>query len=161
MLHVPVRRFNLSERLVPEAAAPFTRVEMKVIAMWRGSWATFRTGMVSLLMLATLLVYAIPSHAILVPHDRFMAPHEHAAAVTADETTATRDHDRAPCGDEGVFEGGVCCSVAQCATMHGGLITDAVAVSVPRLTMSDDLPAPIMPEGIGSSPAQRPPRLII
>jgi hypothetical protein len=64
---------------------------MKVIAMWRGSWTTFRTGMVSLLMLATLLVYAIPSHAILVPHDRSVSPHEHAAAVTADEKTAARD----------------------------------------------------------------------
>ncbi|QQP89515.1 hypothetical protein JL101_027540 [Skermanella rosea] len=112
-------------------------------------------------MLATLLVYAAPSHAILVPYDRSAAPHEHAAAVTIDETTATRDRDQAPCADEGLPEGGVCCSVAQCATMHGGLITDAVAVSVPRLVMANHLPAPMIPEGIGSSPAQRPPRLII
>ncbi|MGF7212755.1 hypothetical protein GGE65_007390 [Skermanella aerolata] len=134
---------------------------MKVIAMWRGSWTTFRTGMVSLLMLATLLVYAIPSHAILVPHDRSVSPHEHAAAVTADEKTAARDHDQAPCADESLLDGSVCCSVAQCATMHGGLITDAVAEIVPRLSMSNYLPTPIIPEGIGSSPAQRPPRLII
>jgi hypothetical protein len=134
---------------------------MKVIAMWRGSSATFRTGMVSLLMLATLLVYAVPSHAVLVPHDFSVAPREHAAAVTADETTAARDQDQAPCADEGLLDGSVCCSVAQCATMHGGLITDAVAVIVPRLAMSNYLPTPIIPEGIGSSPAQRPPRLII
>jgi hypothetical protein len=133
---------------------------MKVIAMWRGSWATFRTGMVSLLMLATLLAYAVPSHVILVPDDWSMVPHGH-APVTADETTVVRDHDQALCADEGLLDGSACCSVAQCATMHGGLITDAVAVIVPRLAMSNYLPTPIIPEGIGSSPAQRPPRLII
>lgn len=117
--------------------------------------------MASLLMLATLLVYAAPSHASLMSHARSMAPHEHAVTATVSETTAVLDHDQAPCTDADRLDDGVCCSVAQCATMHGGLITDAVAVSVPRLTMSDDLPAPIMPEGIGSSPAQRPPRLII
>lgn len=117
--------------------------------------------MVSLLMLATLLVYAVPSHAILVPDDWSMAPHEHAAAVTVDETTTARDNDQAPCADEGLLDGGVCCSVAQCATMHGGLIANAVAVIVPRLAMSNHLPAVAIPEGICSSPAQRPPRLII
>lgn len=78
--------------------------------------------MVSLLMLATLLVYAIPSHVILVPNDWSVTPHGYAAAVTADETTTARDHDQAPCADEGLLDGSVCCSVAQCATMHGGLI---------------------------------------
>lgn len=43
---------------------------MKVIDMWRGSWVTFRTGMASLLMLATLLVYAAPSYASLASHTK-------------------------------------------------------------------------------------------
>lgn len=134
---------------------------MKEIAMWRGSCSTIRTVVVSLLTLAMLLLYAVPGHTGLVPHDRSIASHEHAMTVTADETTTVHDHDQAPCSDVGLLEDGVCCSVAQCATMHGGLIANAVEVIVPRLAMSNQLPAVVIPEGICSSPAQRPPRLII
>ena len=35
--------------------------------MWRWPWSTFRMMVVSLLTLAPLLVYAVPSHAILAP----------------------------------------------------------------------------------------------
>jgi hypothetical protein len=129
--------------------------------MWRGSWSTFRTVVVSLLTLATLLVYAIPSHASLVPHERSIAPHEHVVAVATDGITAGRDHEQAPCADAGLFDDGVCCSVAQCATMHSGLIADAVEAFVPRLVISTHLPALTIPEGIGSSPALRPPCLIV
>jgi hypothetical protein len=134
---------------------------MKAVAMWRWSCSTFRTVVVSLLMLAMLLVYAVPGHASLVPHDRSIASHEHVVAVATDGTTAGRDHEQAPCADWGLLDDGVCCSVAQCAAMHGGLITDAVEAFVPRLAMSTHLPALAIPEGIGSSPARRPPRLII
>jgi hypothetical protein len=133
----------------------------KAIAMWRGSWSTFRTVVVSLLTLAMLLVYAVPRHASLVSHDRSIVPHEHVVAVAADETTAGRDHEQAPCADAGLLDDGVCCSVAQCATMHGGLIADAVEAFVPRLAISTHLAALAMPEGIGNSPALHPPRLIL
>jgi len=48
--------------------------------MWRWPWSTFRTMVVSLLMLAPLLVYAVP------------APHEHAAVATSDQAVAYPDH---------------------------------------------------------------------
>lgn len=131
---------------------------MKVIAMWRGSWATFRTGLVCLLMLATLLVYAAPSHASLMSHARSMAPHEHAVTATANETTAVLDHDQAPCTDADRLDDGVCCSVAQCATMHAGLAAGAVETLIPDLDLSSDLPTAVMSKGVGISPALRPPR---
>ena len=134
---------------------------MKVIDMWRGSWVTFRTGMASLLMLATLLVYAAPSHASLMSHARSMAPHEHAVTAPANETTAVLDHDQAPCTDADRLDDGVCCSVAQCATMYAGLTAGAVETLIPDLDLSSDLPAPAMSEGVGSPPALRPPRRII
>jgi hypothetical protein len=134
---------------------------MKIIAMWRGSWSMFRTVVVSLLTLATLIAYAVPSHATLAPHDHSITPHERVMAVAADEITAGRDHKLVPCADAGLIDDGACCSVAQCATMHGGLIANAVEAFVPRLAISTHLPALTIPEGIGSSPARRPPRLII
>ena len=161
MLPIPVHRFRLSGAVGACWCGIITRAGMKVIAMWRGSWSTFRTVVVSLLTLAMLLVYAVPRHASLVSHDRSIVPHEHVVAAAADETTAGRDHEQAPCADAGLLDDGVCCSVAQCATMHGGLIADAVEAFVPRLDMRTHLPALAMPEGIGNSPALRPPRLIL
>jgi hypothetical protein len=131
---------------------------MKIIAMWRGAWSMFRTVVVSLLTLATLIAYAVPSHATLAPHDHLTTPHERVLAVAADETAAGHDHKLVPCADAGLIDDGACCSVAQCATMHAGLPAGAVEVFVPRLKTSTHLPAPAMPEGIGSSPALRPPR---
>lgn len=125
--------------------------------MWCWRWSTFRTLVVSLLMLATLLVYAALSHASLAPHDQAIAPREHAVVATPDEAVADRDHEEAPCADAGHLHDGACCSVAQCATMHGGLPAEVIEVFVPRLDTSTHLPAPAMPEGISSDPALRPP----
>jgi hypothetical protein len=139
---------------------------MKAVAMWRWSCSTFRTVVVSLLMLATLLVYATRSQAGPAPHDRSIAPHEHVVVTTLDEAAADKavaylDHEEAPCAGAGHLHDGTCCSVAQCATMHGGLPADIIEVFVPRLDTSTHLPAPAMPEGISSDPALRPPCLII
>lgn len=120
--------------------------------------------MVGLLMLATLLVYAVPSHAGLVAHHPSDPVHEHvmggmhAAAVAA---MADHEHGQAPCDDGGLLDGEVCCSVAQCATMHGGLPASAAVAFVPRLDNSAPLPALATPEGIGSDPALRPPCSIL
>jgi hypothetical protein len=134
---------------------------MEVIAMGRGSWVMFRTVVASLLMLATLLVYTAPSHASLVSHVRSMAPHEHAVTATANEPIAVLEHDQVPCTDADRLDDGVCCSVAQCATMHAGLPAGAVETLIPGFVLSSDLPAPAMSEGVGSPPALRPPRRII
>ncbi|CAO3408211.1 hypothetical protein [Azospirillum largimobile] len=128
--------------------------------MWRGTWSTVRRAVVSLLMLATLLVYAVPSHASLLPHQHSPAPHEHAPVDTHDDDVAgveDHEHKQDPCKDLGVLGDDACCSVAQCATMHGGLPADAIAAFIPALDRADPLLALATPEGIGSDPALRPP----
>lgn len=90
-----------------------------------------------------------------------MAPHEHAVTAPANETTAVLEHDQAPCTDADRLDGGVYCSVAQCATMHAGLTAGAVEMFIPDLELSSDLSAPAMSEGVGSPPALRPPRRIL
>jgi hypothetical protein len=131
---------------------------MKAVSMWRWSWSTFRTMVVSLLMLAPLLVYAVPSHAV-------PAPHEHATVATleqavVEQAVACPDHEETLCDDAGLLHDVVCC-VAQCAAMHSGLPPDVIEVFVPCLDTSAHLPAPAMPEGISSDPALRPPSLIV
>jgi hypothetical protein len=127
---------------------------MKAVSMWHGPWSMIRTMVVSLLMLAPLLVYAVPGHAI-------PAPREHAAVATPDQAAAYLDHKETLCDDAGLLHDGVCGSVAQCAAMHGGLLPDVIEVFVPRLGSSTHLPVPAMPEGISSGPALRPPSLIV
>ena len=114
----------------------------------------------SLLMLATLLVYAVPSHASLVPHQHPITPHEHALVDTHDESIAAvsdHEHKDAPCGDLGLLDDGACCSVAQCATMHGGLPAVVIEAFIPRLDTALHVPALATPDGIGIDPALRPP----
>jgi len=115
---------------------------------------------VSLLMLATLLVYAAPSHANLGPHHASQASHEHVQVDDhGDAIASVPDHERneAPCGDLGLLDEGACCSVAQCVTMHGGLPAVVVEAFIPRLNSSQRLPALATPDGIGIDPAFRPP----
>jgi hypothetical protein len=131
---------------------------MKAVAMWRGTRSTVRRVVVSLLMLATLLVYAVPGHANLLPHHQAPAPHEHVPAdAHGDAVAADHEHEEAACGDLGLLDEGACCSVAQCATMHGGLPAVVFEVFVPRLNASLHLPALATPDGIGIDPALRPP----
>jgi hypothetical protein len=127
---------------------------MRAVSMWCWPWPTFRTMVVSLLMLAPLLVWAVPSQA-------GSAPHEHAVAVTPDEAAGYLDHGEALCDDAGSRHDGICCGIGQCATMHGGLPADVIDVFVPRLDTSTHLPAPAMPKGISSGPALRPPCLML
>jgi hypothetical protein len=109
---------------------------------------------VNLLMLAPLLVYAVPGHAI-------PAPHEHAAVATSNQGVAYTDHKETLCDDAGLLHHGVCCNVAQCAGMHGGLLPDVIEVFVPHLDSSAHLPVPAMPDGISSGPDLRPPSPIV
>ena len=128
--------------------------------MWRATRSTVRRVVVSLLMLATLLVYAAPSHANLLPHHPPQAPHEHIlvdAYGDAIAAVADHEHKEAPCGDLGLLDGGACCSVAQCATMHGGLPVVVIETFIPRMITSLHLPALATPDGIGIDPALRPP----
>ncbi len=128
--------------------------------MWRATRSTVRRVVVSLLMLATLLVYAVPSHASLLPHHPSQAPHEHVLVDTHGDAIAAiadHEHEEDPCGDLRVLDDGACCSVAQCATMHGGLPAAASGAFVPRLNTSAHLPALATPDGIGIDPALRPP----
>ncbi|WP_448192889.1 hypothetical protein [Azospirillum sp. sgz301742] len=119
----------------------------------------------SLLMLATLLVYAVPGHAGPMPHRHTGAVHEHvvmpvsgseAAVVVADH-----EHQPAPCDETGLLDDGSCCSVAHCVTMHGGILSADSTPLLPRPNGNGGLPALATPEGIGSDPALRPPSLTI
>jgi len=128
--------------------------------MWRATRSLVRRVVVSLLMLATLLVYAAPSHANLGPHHASQAPHEHVLADDHGDAIASvpdRERKEAPCGDLGLLDGGACCSVAQCLTMHGGLPAVVVEAFIPRLNTAQRLPALATPDGIGIGPALRPP----
>jgi len=121
--------------------------------------------MVGLLMLATLLVYAVPSHAGLrahhasgPAHDHVLADaHHHDGIAAADHE---HDHEQAPCKESGVPDDS-CCSVAQCVSMHGGIPAGSIAAFAPPLDRSVPLSALATPEGIGSDPALRPPCPII
>ena len=123
--------------------------------MWRWPWSTFRMMVVSLLTLAPLLVYAVPSLAIPVLDEHAMV------AAILDQAVAYPDHEETLCDDAGLLHQGACCNVAQCATMHGGLPPDFIDVFVPRLESSTHLPAPAMPKGISGDPALRPPSPIV
>lgn len=128
--------------------------------MWRATRSSVRRVVVSLLMLATLLVYSAPSHANLGPHHASQPPHEHVLVdAHGDAITAVPDHEHkeAPCGDLGLLDEGACCSVAQCITMHGGLPALLVEAFIPRLKTPQRLPALATPDGIGIDPAFRPP----
>lgn len=129
--------------------------------MWRATRSSVRRVVVSLLMLATLLVYAAPSHANLGPHHASQTPHEHVLLVDdhgdAIATVPDHEHEEAPCGDLGLLDEGACCSVAQCVTMHGGLPAAMVEAFTPRLNTTQHLPALATPDGIGIAPAFRPP----
>jgi len=137
---------------------------MKAVAMWRGTWSTVRRVAVSLLMLATLLVYAVPGHASLMPRQHSSTPHEHGLAGTHGDglaAVADHEHEQDPCKDPGRSDDGACCSVAQCATMHGGLPVGSVVMFVPAFCRTSHLPALATPDGIGTDPALRPPSLTI
>lgn len=128
--------------------------------MWRVTRSSVRRVVVSLLMLATLLVYAAPSHANLGPHHASQTPHEHALIDDHGDAIATvpdHEHEESPCGDLGLLDEGACCSVAQCVTMHGGLPAAMVEAFTPRLNASQHLPALATPDGIGIDPTIRPP----
>ncbi|MBP2311820.1 hypothetical protein [Azospirillum soli] len=129
----------------------------EAITMWRGADLAVRRVVVSLLMLATLLVSAAPGHASLKPHQPAIAPYEHALIDTHDDAAVTNPgHAPDRCTDFGPL-GAACCSVAQCATMHGGLPATMVAAFIPRLDTVIHLPALATPDGIGIDPALRPP----
>ncbi|MBP2292701.1 hypothetical protein [Azospirillum rugosum] len=120
----------------------------------------------SLLMLATLLVYAVPSHASLAQHQP-PAPHEHALAAAHDDAAIdmaadvagpdVADHEHDPCKGRGLPDDGACCSVAQCATMHGGLPAVSFEPFVPHADKASHRAAFATPKGIDVDPALRPP----
>lgn len=129
--------------------------------MWCGGRLTVKRVVVSLLMLATLLVYAAPGHAMLLAHQHSPAPHEHALIDTHDDgiaSVADHEHEQASCKDLGQRLGGdACCNVAQCITMHGSLPAVSFDPFVPHTDTANHFAAFATPKGIGVAPALRPP----
>ncbi|WP_146210791.1 hypothetical protein [Azospirillum sp. TSO35-2] len=117
----------------------------------------------SLLMLATLLVYAAPGHAGLPSYQhsqRLPAPQEHALAGMHHDAVAAvtgHQHRQALCNDPGRPDDGACCSVTHCAALHGALPVEAAAAFIPAVARADHRFALATPEGIDSDPAPRPP----
>jgi len=110
----------------------------------------FRKVVAGLMMLATLLVFATPTHA--------GTPQASEGAMPPGWTVAApADHGQGPCKNLGLAEEEACCCVIQCAAMHGGLPAVTVAAFVPALNKSHDPAAPAMPAGVGVDPALRPP----
>lgn len=113
-----------------------------------------------LLMLATLLAFAMPGHAVAFSSHQSRTVQQPDQAVLHD---AGHEHGsrQAPCeddgGHDGLHDGGACCSVAQCVTMHGGLPASGVILFLPPLGKAARNPALATPEGIGRDPALRPP----
>ena len=115
-------------------------------------------------MLATLLVYAVPTHAGLMQHRHSAVPHEHVLADAHEQAVAgaaDREHRQDPCKDLGLLNDGACCSVAQCATMHGGLAAVSFETYTPRLDTSVHVAVHATPKGIDVDPALRPPCLTV
>lgn len=130
--------------------------------MRRRARSIARRVVVSLLMLATLLAYAMPAQAGLTQHRPSAPPHEHALADAHDHSVAAgHEHRREPCEDPDLLDAGACCSVAQCATMHGGLAAVSFETHAPRLDAAVHAAVHATPEGIDVDPALRPPCLTV
>ncbi|HYH38525.1 MAG TPA: hypothetical protein VD860_09935 [Azospirillum sp.] len=117
-----------------------------------------------LLMLATLFAYAAPGQADRMQHHGAATPHEHVLAdadAHAHAHVAVAEHEQGSCKDLGVLDDGACCNVAQCVTMHGGVLAAAAAPFIPRMDRSNPLPALATPDGILVDPALRPPCLTV
>lgn len=132
--------------------------------MWRWSRSTFRTMLVSLLMLTTSFVYVAPSYASPMPHGEVAMACEHVLANTHDSAivmVAAGNHDQGRCKGSELPDGGVRCNVAQCAVIHGLFPVAGVMTFLPHVGASNLLPALTIPEGCITDPALRPPRLTI
>ena len=129
--------------------------------MWRWLQSTFRTMLVSLLMLTTPFVYAAPSYASPMPHGEVATARELVLVNTHDGATvmvAADNHDQGRCKGLELPDGGARCNVAQCAMIHGLFPVAGVRAFLPHVGASNPLPALTIPEGRITDPALRPPR---
>ncbi|HYG84801.1 MAG TPA: hypothetical protein VD978_00930 [Azospirillum sp.] len=114
-----------------------------------------------LLMLATLLAYAVPSHAGLVSHRHITVSEQSVPAASPDRSVfAAPERGQDPCEDAGLFGGDACCTATQCTAMQIGLPSTSTAFAL-RPSASLGPIALATPEGIGTDPALRPPCLIL
>lgn len=129
--------------------------------MWRRARSMARKVVVSLLTLATLLVYAAPSHAGPLSHHQTSAAQEQILDdAHGDAVAAIPVHERqlGSCEDLGLLDDGVCCSVSRCAAMPSGILAVEIGGRVPRAeTSKHQWPILAIPDGIGGAPAFRPP----
>jgi len=154
--------------------------------MTQGAGTLFRTVMASLLMLAALILFGVPSGAYAHGTDHQASQTIAASADTPQSATyrsadmramsvllpgksgtgtvvvsaapaASADHDGCgECGDKAPASG--CCFGAACPMMHGGVAPVGLLPMPPPDAASVSMPSSLLSEGIGTLPALEPPR---
>jgi hypothetical protein len=149
--------------------------------MAQGAGTLFRMVMASLLMLAALIVFGVPSGAYAHGTDHhasqtiaaspasqpsaeiritsvFLLEKSGTGAVVVSATPA------APADDDGCGEHGDqvpasgCCFGAACPMMHGGVTPVGPLPMLPPDASTVSMPSSLLAEGIGTLPALKPPR---
>jgi hypothetical protein len=152
--------------------------------MAQGAGTLFWTVMASLLMLAALILFGVPSGAY--AHG---ADHHASQTIAASPATQQSAHMRAtsvflpgksdsgtvvvsaapaaPADHEGCGERGEkppasgCCFGAPCPMMHGGVTPVGLLPMPPSDAASVSMPSSLLSEGIGTLPALKPPRATV
>ena len=125
-----------------------------------GAGTLFRTVMAGLLVLAALVLFAMPSSARASGHHQpcaaTVAPDaEMAVAVVVVLSADPTDEDG--CGG---YDGrsSLCCVGGGCTLMHGGMTPAGILPMPSPETAAAPLPPNRLSEGIGTRPGLRPPR---
>ena len=133
--------------------------------MVRGAGTLFRTVMAGLLVLAALVLFAMPSTAQATTQAR---GHHQPCAATV-EPAAERmasvmivlsagPADEDGCGRHHNGKASVCCVGGGCPMMHGGMAPAGLLPMPSPETAAVPLPPNRLSEGIGTRPGLRPPR---
>mgnify|MGYP001476109678 CR=1 FL=1 len=128
--------------------------------MARGAGTLVRMAMAGLLVLAALVLFAMPSTAQACDH------HEPCAATVAPDADravaaiSVLSADPADKDDCGQHDGkpSVCCVGSGCVMMHGGMAPAGLLPMPSPETATVPLPPNRLSEGIGTRPGLRPPR---
>ena len=152
--------------------------------MAQGAGTLFRTVMASLLMLAALILFGVPSGAYAHGTDHLASKTVAASPATPQPTdmqatsafpleksgtgtvvvsvapAAPADHDG--CGEHGdQAPASGCCFGAACPTMHSGVTPVGLLPMPPPDASTISMPSSLLSEGIGTLPALKPPRTSI
>jgi hypothetical protein len=119
--------------------------------MAQGAGTLFWTVMASLLMLAALILFGVPSGAYAHGADHY------ASQTIAASSANQADHDG--CGEHSnKVPASGCCFGAACSMMHSGVTPVGLLLMPPSDGSTVSVPSSLLSEGIGTLPALKPPR---